>query len=70
MKDNKFTRKLLANAETKVELYQYDRMILNTYFEQDKIKFNKESLHSFLLNLYNNKELTMGEFRRLYSLTK
>ena len=73
MKDNKFTRKLLEKAKD-VELYQYDRMILNEYMEQKQIRFNKESYHSFLLDLYNNKgeglKLTLGEFKRLYSLTK
>ena len=70
---NKFMKKVLANAEIK-ELYQYDKMILNEYMEQKGIKFNKESYHSFLLDLYNNKgeglKLTLGEFKRLYSLTK
>ena len=66
---NRFMKKVLANAEVR-ELYQYDRMILQSYIDKQGIKRNKESLHSFLLDLYNNKELTMGEFRRLYSLTK
>ena len=68
---NRFLKKITTND--KVELYQYDKMILNEYMEQKGIKFNKESYHSFLLNLYNNKEgltLTLGEFKRLYSLTK
>ena len=66
---NKFMKKVLANAEIK-ELYQYDKMILNEYMEQKGIKKNRESLHSFLLELYSNEKLTLGEFRRLYSLTK
>jgi hypothetical protein len=66
---NRFLKKITTNE--KVQLYKYDKEILQQYMEQKDIRYNRESYHSFLLDLYSNKKLlTLGEFKRLYSLTK
>jgi hypothetical protein len=66
---NRFLKKITTNE--KVQLYKYDKEILQQYIDKQGIKKNKESYHSYLLDLYsNNKSLTLGEFKRLYSLTK
>jgi hypothetical protein len=66
---NRFLKKITTNE--KVQLYKYDKEILQQYIDKQDIKKNRESYHSYLLDLYSNKKsLTLGEFKRLYSLTK